>query len=255
MPGHQTRPRLPWPVDHATLDTDQGPGAPSVRCGARAIPPRDLARRRARLPHRRRLGLEDSPTCFDFPHAELHVTQQLRYSNEAHGGFFLKEPKGGSAGTIEFDEDVQQVVTKHLATFGSTNVDLVDATTSSVRRRKARLLFTDAHGRPFHDRRWCEHWTRWRNAAGWPVKHGTFHALRHFCATTMLTNGVDPQHVQKTLRHASLQFTLTTYVHWLPRNGRPTSVVSRVLRAANDARTNMQEAAHSKADPCRFPAR
>jgi hypothetical protein len=54
----------------------------------------------------------------------------------------------------------------------------------------------------------------------------------------MLTNGVDPQHVQKTLRHANLQFTLRTYVHWVPSNERPTNVVSSALRRADENRTS-----------------
>jgi integrase len=178
------------------------------------------------------LALENSPQCFDLPRAELHVVQQLRYDAEAYGGFFLKEPKGGSAGTIPFDKEVQRALENHLLLFGATEVELVDATAQTARPRTARLLFTDAKGRPFHDRRWAEHWVRWRDAAGWPTRHGTFHALRHFCATTLLANGVDPQHVQKTLRHASLQFTLSTYVHWLPKGDRPANVVSQALRTA-----------------------
>jgi len=187
------------------------------------------------------LGLEDGSHCFDLPRGELHVVQQLQYDTEAYAGFFLKEPKGGSAGTISFDKEVQRAVESHLVTFGTTEVELVDATAQPARRRSARLLFTDAKGRAFHDRRWAEHWVRWREAAGWPVRHGTFHALRHFCATTLLANGVDPQHVQKTLRHASLQFTLSTYVHWLQRAERPANVVSAVLGAVSATRRLREE--------------
>jgi integrase len=184
------------------------------------------------------LGLEDSPRCFDLDRGELRIVQQLQHDTAAYGGFFLKEPKAGSAGTSLFDQVVQRIVEDHLAVFGTTEVDLVDCTEQPPRRRSARLLFTDAKGRPFHDRRWAEHWTRWRTAADWPARHGTFHALRHFCATVLLANGVDPQHVQKTLRHGSLQFTLSTYVHWLPRSERPTDVVSGILRRAGEARNS-----------------
>jgi hypothetical protein len=50
------------------------------------------------------LGLEDSPRCFNVTDAELHVTHQLRYDTQAYGGFYLKEQKRGSAGTIQLDE-------------------------------------------------------------------------------------------------------------------------------------------------------
>src|SRR5262245_44090440 len=53
-------------------------------------------------------------------------------------------------------------------------------------------------------------------SAGWPAA-GTFHAPRHFFATTLITNGVEPQDVQNAMRHASLRITLETYVHWWPR--------------------------------------
>jgi integrase len=122
-----------------------------------------------------------------------------------------------SVGTIALDTATRNALIEHLSTYGTREIGLVDATFPDARRRTAKLLFTDERGRPFHDRRWSEHWTRWRDAARWPVKHGTFHALRHFCATTMLTNGVDPQHVQRTLRHTNLQHTLSTYIQWLPR--------------------------------------
>lgn len=55
------------------------------------------------------------------------------------------------------------------------------------------------------------------------------HALRHYCATTMLSNGADPQDVQRMLRHASMNVTLSVYVHWLPRANRATSIVGTVL--------------------------
>lgn len=178
------------------------------------------------------LAIEDSPACFDLVRGELHVRQQLQYDIREHGGFFLKEPKGGSAGTIALDTAVRRAIADHLATYGTREISLIDTTTGNPGRRTAKLLFTDERGRPFHDRRWSEYWTRWRDAARWPVKHGTFHALRHFCATTMLANGVEPQHVQKTLRHANLQHTLATYIQWLPRTGHRDDVISTALRAA-----------------------
>lgn len=45
---------------------------------------------------------------------------------------------------------------------------------------------------------------------GRPKEHGTFHALRHFFATTLITNA-EPQEVQRLLRHKTLRITLETY--------------------------------------------
>ncbi|WP_433346312.1 tyrosine-type recombinase/integrase [Micromonospora sp. CA-111912] len=75
-------------------------------------------------------------------------------------------------------------------------------------------------------------WADWREAAGWP-KEGTFHSLRHFFATTLMSNGVEPQEVQKAPRHANLRITLETYVHWLPKKDRPRGPVGDLLRQAD----------------------
>lgn len=42
----------------------------------------------------------------------------------------------------------------------------------------------------------------------------------------MLFAGVDPQQIQKHLRHALPQTTLAVYSHWLPPNERPANVIS-----------------------------
>jgi integrase len=63
-----------------------------------------------------------------------------------------------------------------------------------------------------------------------------FHALRHFFATTLITQHADPKEVQRALRHSTLQITLETYVHFWPRQERRRGVVGDVLRAAADRR-------------------
>ncbi|WP_279433226.1 tyrosine-type recombinase/integrase [Micromonospora sp. KC213] len=74
-------------------------------------------------------------------------------------------------------------------------------------------MFTDEQGRPIHDQRWSDLSRGWRKAAGWPDE-GTFHSLRHYFATRLITSGADPSDVQNALRHSSLRITLETYVHW-----------------------------------------
>jgi hypothetical protein len=51
-----------------------------------------------------------------------------------------------------------------------------------------------------------------------------------------MSNGVEPQDVQRALRHANLRITLETYVHWLPKKDRPRGVVGTVLRKAERKR-------------------
>ena len=178
------------------------------------------------------LGMEYGSRCIDPGRAELHVVQQLRYSPKEYGGFYLSEPKAGSSGTVDLDPVVSEVLAEHVRQFPPVEVELVDITSGEPVRRVVPLLFTTTHGNPFTDRTWSREWGRWRDAAGWPKQHGTFHALRHFYATTLITNHVEPQEVQRLLRHRTLRITLETYVHWWPKRERRRGVVGSVLRAA-----------------------
>jgi integrase len=181
------------------------------------------------------LGLEDTTRCVDPDNGELHVVQQLRYSPKGHDGFYLSEPKAGSSGTVDLDPAVADMLAEHVRQFPPVDVELVDITSGDPVRRPARLMFTTTRGNPFTDRTWSREWVGWRDAAGWPKEHGGFHALRHFFATTLITNHAEPQDVQRLLRHKTLRITLETYVHWWPRRERRRGVVGDVLRAASQS--------------------
>ena len=45
------------------------------------------------------------------------------------------------------------------------------------------------------------------------------HALRHTCATVLLSKNVHPKFVQELLGHANIAITLNTYSHVLPGMG------------------------------------
>lgn len=44
----------------------------------------------------------------------------------------------------------------------------------------------------------------------------TFHSLRHYHATWMLRQGVNPKVVSERLGHSKIQITLDTYTHLIP---------------------------------------
>ena len=185
------------------------------------------------------LGFEDGPRCLDEEHEELHVVQQLRYApREYEGGFYVSLPKGGSAGTVDLDPMVASALRRHVQEYPPVEVEMVDITSGSPVRRRVPLLFTTTFGNPFTDRTWSGEWVKWREKAGWPKEHGGFHALRHFFATTLITQHADPKEVQRALRHSTLQITLETYVHFWPRRERRRGVVGDVLRAAADRRNH-----------------
>ncbi|TDB74279.1 site-specific integrase [Micromonospora sp. KC723] len=181
------------------------------------------------------LGMEAGSRCVDYDHGELHVIQQLRHSPEHFGGFYLSTPKSGSVGTVDLDAVVAEELAAHVSDVGPVEFELPDITTGERLTRPVAVLFTSSRGKLLNDTYWSQLWAEWREAAGWP-KEGTFHSLRHFFATTLMSNGVEPQEVQKALRHANLRITLETYVHWLPKKDRPRGLVGNLLRQADGKR-------------------
>ena len=183
------------------------------------------------------LGLEDGPRCIDPASGELHVRQQLRFHRIEYGGFYLALPKARSVGDVDLDDHVAKVVAEHIHHRPPVTVELPDITAGTPdpgkqpTRRAVALLFTDEQGRPIHDQRWSLMWQQWRDAAGWP-EEGTFHSLRHYFATALITAGADATDVQKALRHSSLRITLETYVHWWPKKDRRRNVVGTALQDA-----------------------
>jgi integrase len=172
-----------------------------------------------------------------WPSGELHVRQQLRFHRIEYGGFYLAAPKAGSVGDVDLDDHVARVVAEHIRAHPPVTVELPDITAGTPdpgkqpTRRPVALLFTDDQQRPIHDQRWSLMWQQWREAAGWP-EEGTFHSLRHYFATALITAGADPTDVQKALRHSSLRITLETYVHWWPKKERRRNVVGTALSDA-----------------------
>jgi integrase len=149
----------------------------------------------------------------------------------------LTPPKSASVGDVDLDDQAAIVVAEHIRNHPPVSVVLPDITGGTpdpgkpARRRAVPLLFTDELGRPIHDQHWSKLWAGWRQAAGWPPE-GTFHSLRHYFATALISAGADPTDVQKALRHSSLRITLETYVHWWPKKERRRNVVGSALREA-----------------------
>ncbi|RZU50998.1 site-specific recombinase XerD [Krasilnikovia cinnamomea] len=184
------------------------------------------------------LGLEDSLRCIEPERGELHVVQQLRYSPQHYGGFYMAPPKSGSSGTVDLDQVVADAIARHIKDWPPVEIELPDITTGREIARTARLIFTTVHGNPFTDRTWSAEWIKWRRKAGWPEdpNHSGFHALRHYFATTLIAHHADPKDVQRALRHKGLQITLETYVHWWPRAERVKGLIGAHLQRALGAR-------------------
>jgi integrase len=82
----------------------------------------------------------------------------------------------------------------------------------------ARLLFLDAHDKPWHTSNFTERlWNQGRHAAGVPAdrENGT-HVLRHTFASACLAAGVDVRTLAEYLGHSDPGFTLKVYAHLMP---------------------------------------
>jgi integrase len=190
------------------------------------------------------LGFEHGPRCLDAGNEQLHVVQQLRYAPKEYDGFYLSLPKGvrtfdPAAGAVNLDPMVAAALAYHVKEFPPVEVEMPDITSGPTVQRRVPLLFTTVHGNPFTDRTWSAEWVKWRRAAGWPEEHGGFHALRHFFATTLITNHADPKDVQRALRHSTLSITLETYVHFWPRRERRRGIVGETLKEAVGGRWDL----------------
>jgi hypothetical protein len=109
------------------------------------------------------LGMEHGARCVGHAGGELHIIQQLRYAPAEYGGSYLCAPKAGSAGTIDLDLAVSEVLTEHVRQFPPVEVDLVDVLSGEPARRVVPLLFTTTRGYPFTDRTWSREWADWHD--------------------------------------------------------------------------------------------
>ena len=76
------------------------------------------------------------------------------------------------------------------------------------------------------------------------LKDVPFHALRHTCATLLLSRGANIKFVQQQLGHASIQTTLDLYGHLLPDVGEDAvKVLDQTVFGTAGARTVLEKAA------------
>lgn len=82
--------------------------------------------------------------------------------------------------------------------------------------------------------------TVWAKENDQPLpKKYTFHTLRHWYATSLLSAGVHVGEVARVLGHSDPQTTLTVYTHWLPEDPAKTSAALRTIGSGlRDAAVN-----------------
>ena len=74
-------------------------------------------------------------------------------------------------------------------------------------------LVLDVDGNGWADTVFASAWTRLARRVGVQF---TFHDLRHFFCSTLLSQGITPKAVAKVAGHSSAVVTLSTYAHVMP---------------------------------------
>ncbi len=130
---------------------------------------------------------------------------------------FLAPPKtAASTRTIPAPQVALDALAAHLQAFKSVGIDLV---------------FTTEAGQPIPRRQVAHVWQKAVREAG--IEGFTFHDLRHFCASVLISRGSSVKTVQRFLGHASAKVTLDTYAHlWPDDEDRTRLAIDEVLGAA-----------------------
>lgn len=183
------------------------------------------------------------PDDVDWLRGFVHVRRQVK---ALKGGRVFALPKGERVRTVPLPESVKLALAAHMREFPPIEVTLpweeVDGAPTTVR-----LFVSTRAGRLPHTTTFMrDEWVPARERAGIvpPPKarekrrrqpqHG-LHALRHFFASSLLTEGQDIQAVSEWLGHADVRTTWETYIHLLPRNrDRMRDIMDRALALESD---------------------
>jgi integrase len=144
----------------------------------------------------------------DFLRRVVHVRAQLRKT--AEGKIVIDDTtKTGLARDVPLPDTVAAELAAHLEHHDKHHPD--------------GLIFTSRQGMKLRSEGWNE--SIWRPAARTVGLDAGFHSLRHFCATTLLRQGVSVAAVAKTLGNTPVT-VMRYYAHWIADD---TDLVRNVL--------------------------
>lgn len=134
---------------------------------------------------------------------ELRVDRQV-ISSESHGPSLVDRTKTpASVRTVPLPEVVVEALAAHLAAFPQTNPDAP--------------IFTTPLGKPLRRSNFNDVWKAACKAAGVPItREYGYHSLRHYYASQLIAQGLNPKIVQARLGHSSITETMDTYGHLFP---------------------------------------
>jgi len=132
----------------------------------------------------------------DFLHRQVRVNRQLIGAKVGVPEFGPPKSKAGFR-TVPLPDVVSTVLAGHLAQYPTGPSD---------------LIFTSSYGTPLRRNSAGEMWHRAAGKAELP-EWATFHDLRHFYASLLISRGCSVKTVQRRLGHQSAMETLDTYGH------------------------------------------
>lgn len=120
-----------------------------------------------------------------------------------------------SVRTVPLPQVVLEELARHLATYPPP---------------ESGLVFTNEVGRPIHRASFSHVWTAAARAVGLPAGE-SFHSLRHYYASLLISHGESVKVLQSRLGHATASESLDTYSHlWPDSEDRTRNAVDRVLQ-------------------------
>ena len=158
------------------------------------------------------LGL--SPDDIDWLRGIVNVQRQVKVL-ERKPIFAL--PKGQKTREVPLPESVKVALAEHLRKWPARPVTL-PLRTLDGEPTEVNLMFTSPTGRAVHrDRFNSDIWHAALEKVGIPRgRENGMHALRHWYASTLLTQGESVKAVSEWLGHHNAAYTLGVYVHLMP---------------------------------------
>lgn len=183
--------------------------------------------------------LDDEGPVIDFLRRTLRVQRQIQ-PKDGGGARLCALKNRASYRTVPVGTVVVDVLARHIADFPPVEVEIVDETDPSrARMRRVKLAFIDDAGRPLERHNFARVWSaatkraagalreRARTATDRPAAERlhrladamsdvTAHDLRHWYASALIFEGLNPKVVAERLGHADASMTLRVYTHLWP---------------------------------------
>lgn len=171
-----------------------------------------------------------SPDDVDWLRGVLTVRRQVKVMK---GGMVFALPKGEKIRELPLPESVKLALSEHMRRFPPQKVTLPWKTPDGD-PVTARVFFPHPAGRALHPDRMNDAWRPALVRCGMvPCRDNGMHALRHYFASVLLTEGEAPQAVSEWMGHASPMVTMQIYAHLMPKSeDRMRSIIDRAMDPA-----------------------